>query len=66
MPQLCSKRGRSARWALLATMALAGLRVGEAAALRWRSVDLAGGTLRIERAKTHAGERKIDLSNRAR
>jgi integrase len=48
--------------ALLATMILAGLRVGELSALRWRDVDLAGGKLRIEDAKTDAGERVIDVS----
>ena len=40
---------------LLATMILAGLRVGEACALRWRDVDLARGRLHIAEAKTSAG-----------
>jgi integrase len=48
--------------ALLATLTLAGLRVGTLCALRWRSVDLARGTLRIEDDKTDAGRRAIDLS----
>jgi integrase len=49
--------------ALLATMILAGLRVGEACALRWRAVDLARATLTVEESKTDAGEgRKIDLT----
>jgi integrase len=48
--------------ALLATMVLAGLRVGELCALRWRDVDLAGGKLRVVDAKTQAGERVVDLS----
>jgi integrase len=48
--------------ALLATLTLAGLRVGTLCALRWRSVDLARGTLRIEDDKTDAGKRVIDLS----
>jgi integrase len=40
-------------------MALAGLRVSEAAALRWRSVDLASGRLTVEASKTDAGRRVI-------
>jgi integrase len=47
---------------LLATLILAGLRVGEALALRWQNVDLAMGRLRIEGAKTDAGVRVVDLS----
>ena len=43
-------------------MALAGLRVGELCALRWRDVDLAGGKLRVADAKTEAGERTVDLT----
>jgi integrase len=48
--------------ALLATMMLAGLRVGELTALRWRDVDLAGGKLRVTDSKTEAGVRVVDLS----
>lgn len=48
--------------ALLATMMLAGLRVGELTSLRWRDVDLAGGKLRVEDAKTDAGVRVVDVS----
>lgn len=48
--------------ALIATMVLAGLRVGELIALRWRSVDLAGGKLAIEKSKTDAGRRVVDVS----
>ena len=48
--------------ALLATMILAGLRVGELSGLRWRDVDLVAGTLRVSDAKTDAGERVVDLS----
>jgi integrase len=49
--------------ALLATMTLAGLRVGEACALRWRGVDLARAMLTVEESKTDAGEgRRIDLT----
>lgn len=43
-------------------MVLAGLRVGELAGLRWRSVDLAGGKLAIEASKTDAGRRVVDVS----
>jgi integrase len=48
--------------ALLATMTLAGLRVGEVVALRWRDVDLARGVLQIAESKTDAGMRAVDLS----
>jgi integrase len=62
---------------LLATLVFAGLRIGEALALRWRDVDLAGGRLRVEAlpdpretpeqarrrrgAKTDAGVRWVPL-----
>ena len=48
--------------ALLATMILTGLRISTLCALRWRSVDLAGGKLRVEDDKIDAGRRTIDLS----
>ncbi len=48
--------------ALLGTMVMAGLRVGELCALRWRDVDLAGGRLNVADAKTDAGIRVVDLS----
>jgi integrase len=48
--------------ALLATMSLGGLRVGEATALRWGHVDLANGRLHVADAKTDAGRRSVDLS----
>jgi integrase len=47
---------------LLAVMTLAGLRVSEAAGLRWRSVDLARAKLSVEESKTDAGHRDVDLS----
>lgn len=50
------------RRAILATLTLAGLRIGEALALRWRDVDLASGRLRVGEAKTDAGRRTVDLS----
>ena len=46
---------------LLATLAWAGLRVGEAIDLRWRVVDLAAGVIRVEQAKTDAGVREVDV-----
>jgi integrase len=42
-------------------MILAGLRVGELCALRWRDVDLASGRIVVAGAKTDAGVRKVDL-----
>lgn len=50
------------RRALLATLTLAGLRIGEATALRWRDVNLASGKLTVGDSKTEAGRRTIDLS----
>jgi integrase len=56
----CTKPGKP----LVATMALAGLPVSEAAALRWRSVDLAAGRIMVEASKTDAGRRAIADLNR--
>ena len=47
---------------LLATLAGAGLRIGEALALKWEDVSLGGRVLRIGKAKTEAGVREVDLS----
>ncbi len=49
------------RLPLVASMAFAGLRVGEACALRWRDVDLAEGRLVIGASKTDAGMREVAL-----
>ena len=46
---------------LIATMAGAGLRNGEACALDWCDVNLAAGVLAIRAAKTDAGSRQVDL-----
>jgi integrase-like protein len=51
----CTSQGQ----ALVGAMGLAGLRVSEAAALRWRSVDLASARLTVEASKTDAGRRVI-------
>lgn len=48
--------------ALLATMAMAGLRVSEACNLRWRDVDLASGRVHVAQSKTDAGRRTVELS----
>jgi integrase len=53
--------GHQVRRPLLATLAYAGLRIGEALALRWRDVDLAAGRLEVRASKTEAGVRGIDL-----
>lgn len=47
---------------LLATLAGAGLRIGEALELRRSNVNLARGTLTIEQSKTDAGVRTVDLT----
>ncbi len=47
---------------LLATLAGAGLRIGEACALDWCDVNLSAGTLTVQISKTPAGEdRVVDL-----
>jgi len=50
------------RQPLLATLALAGLRIGEALELRWRDVNLGAGRLDVTDAKTPAGVRRVDLT----
>ncbi|HTU78346.1 MAG TPA: site-specific integrase [Solirubrobacteraceae bacterium] len=52
---------RGQRRALVATLTFAGLRIGEALALRWRDVDLARGTITVRKAKTDAGVRVVNL-----
>ena len=47
---------------LLALIAGAGLRIGEALALRWQHIDLATGTLHGVDSKTAAGVRSVDLT----
>jgi integrase len=54
-------RRATPRRAFLATLTLAGLRIGESLALRWRDVDLAAGRLRVIDSKTDAGVRQVDL-----
>ena len=49
------------RRAILATLTLDGLRIGELAELRWRDVDLAAGWLTIGQSKTDAGRRRVRL-----
>jgi integrase len=56
------KGGISRRRPLLATLALAGLRISEALDLRWRDVNLEERRLRIAAAKTNAGVRGVDLT----
>jgi integrase len=52
----------SRRRPLLATLALAGLRISEALDLRWRDVNLEARRLRIAASKTEAGLREVDLT----
>jgi integrase len=46
---------------LIATLAFAGLRLGELQALRWRDVDLDRGTISVREAKTDAGIRIVHV-----
>jgi integrase len=43
-------------------MILAGVRVGELTALRWRDVDLANARLNVAESKTDAGVRTVDVT----
>ena len=52
---------RVPRRAILATLTLAGLRIGGLIELRWRDVNLADGRLTVRQSKTDAGARHIDL-----
>jgi len=56
----CDRRATPRR-TLIAVLTFAGLRIGEALALRWRDVDLAAGRLRVTESKTDAGVRVVDL-----
>lgn len=49
------------RRAMVATLVLAGLRIGELSALKWRDVDLASGKLHVRESKTDTGVRVVDL-----
>jgi integrase len=49
------------RRALLSTLAFAGLRLGEAQALRWSDIDLYRERLRVTESKTEAGVRMVNL-----
>lgn len=52
---------RGQRRAILATLAFAGLRIGEALSLRWREVDLIRDTITIRASKTEAGLRTVNM-----
>jgi integrase len=49
------------RRAFLAVLTFAGLRIGEALALKWSDLDLANGTLRVRGTKTDAADRTVYL-----
>ena len=56
------ERDSGRRRPLLATLTLAGLRIGEALDLRWRHVNLPGRKLRVPGTKTDAAARTVDLT----
>lgn len=49
------------RRALLCTLVLAGLRMGELIELRWRDLDFAGKRVAVAAAKTDAGTRHVEM-----
>jgi integrase len=53
--------GQIPRRAILATLILGGLRIGELIDLRWRDVNLAEGRLTVQASKTDAGVRRVEL-----
>ena len=57
------KLRRTVAWRrpMVATLVFAGLRIGEALALRWRDVNLADGTIHVRGTKTEAADRVVDL-----
>jgi integrase len=59
-------RRHVARRAIVATLALAGLRISELCALVWADVDLAAGRINVRASKTHAGVRDVELVGRLR
>jgi integrase len=46
---------------MLATLVLAGLRIGELLDLCWRDVDLTAGRITVRASKTDAGVRQVDM-----
>jgi len=53
---------QTGRRAIMATLTLAGLRVGELAALRWQDMDLTYRKLYVRDSKTQAGVRVVPIS----
>src|SRR6185295_14169587 len=64
LPSLLEAAGRLRP--ILATMAGAGLRNGEACALDWPDFDPGSGTLTVAASKTDAGVRQVDLPDALR
>lgn len=64
LPSLLEAAGRLRP--ILATMAGAGLRNGEACALDWPDFDSGSGTLTVAASKTDAGVRQVDLPDALR
>lgn len=56
-----ARERKGQRRALVATLAYAGLRIGEMLDLRWGDVDLARGTITVRASKTDAGVRVVNV-----
>ena len=52
---------KGGRGPMIAVLMFTGMRIGEACALRWRDVDLAGGRLRVPGTKTDAAVRWVRM-----
>lgn len=52
---------QATRRAMLGSLVLGGLRIGELLALRWGDVDLAAGRITVRHAKTSAGLREVEI-----
>jgi integrase len=55
-------RARSARRAIIATLAASGTRNTELCAVRWRDLDFQHSKIRIRRSKTARGIREVDMT----
>lgn len=63
LPSFLSSAPEGVGRVLLSTLAGAGVRIGEALALRWADVDLGAGSLYVRASKTDAGVREVHVGH---